>query len=88
MGFCKAHDCIGSAHKDGLCRAHYERKRRGADMRPEIKPKLGTWRSVNEAILDVATADTDAEYRAATDRHRRAVDAWRMPAWKRRMGKG
>jgi hypothetical protein len=45
-------------------------------MDAEIRPKLGTWKSVSEAIHQYAHADDDRRYRAARERVQRAATAW------------
>ena len=74
--FCRVQDCIGASHRDGLCRAHYERKRKGADMTSQLKPRLGTWRAVAEAMHGYTNAEDDRQFRAATQRIKRATTAW------------
>lgn len=76
--FCGVDECVGLVAKDGLCRAHYERRRRGSDLRRPLRLRLGSWDSVLEAwhsYQDVDPSD-DLAFRAARARAQRAMRAW------------
>jgi hypothetical protein len=74
--FCSVGDCVAAAHRDGLCRAHYERKRKGADLGTPLRPRLGSWNEVVDAMHGYFHAETEREYSAAKERVRRAAKAW------------
>jgi hypothetical protein len=83
--YCEVEGCIELTHSRGMCRVH---SRARAEGRGRAAPAYSSPRErVVEAILAVADAETDVEFKRAMERHRMAVDAWRMPAWQRRKGR-
>jgi hypothetical protein len=76
--FCRVDECVGLSFKDRLCRAHYERQRRGADLRRPLRVPLGSWSAVLDAWHAYQDSDptNDLAFTAARLRAQRAMRAW------------
>lgn len=78
--FCSDPDCLSPVFRSGLCRGHVARRQRGAVVSGELQRQRweSTWERLLEAVVAYADCDAgdDAAYARATDRLRKAVNAY------------
>lgn len=76
---CRIEDCENEADGHGLCSAHRKRSKKGGNLAAPLKP-APTARAplevLQDAALRYADADSDDDYRAATDVLRKAAQTY------------
>jgi hypothetical protein len=70
---CTAPDCTRPAHHGGLCHGHAYRKRHSLPMEPPLRTWGNPRRTLEEASLAHANAETDDEFERARNRLRMAT---------------
>lgn len=74
---CNVIGCCRPAQARGMCGAHYNRMRRGADMAKPVRAyRVKPWARIVEASISLAEAETDSDFTRAEYRLRNAIEDW------------